>query len=57
MPQNSDAKVSWLMKEVKCFNCIKNRHTILNCLKKAKVSSILGTSDINDIKDMNQGKK
>ena len=30
---------------------------MLNCLEKAKVSAILGISDIDNIKDINQGKE
>lgn len=56
-PQNSDAEVSRLMKEGRCFNCKGMGHTMLNCPEKTKVSAISGTSDIDDIEDIDQGKE
>ena len=55
-PQNLDAKIARLMKERKCFNCKKKGHTIFNCLKKAKISAITDTSDI-DSESIDRGKK
>ena len=56
-PRNLDVKISQLMKKGKCFNCKKRGHTMLNCLKKAKVFTITDILDINNIENIDQGKK
>ena len=53
IPQTFDAELLWLMKKGRCFNCKGRGHTMLNCLKKAKVSTILDTLDIDNIEDIN----
>ena len=55
--RNSDAEISQLMKEGKCFNCKGRGYTMLNCLEKAKVSTITDVSDIVNIKNIDQGKE
>ena len=40
------------MKEVKYFNYKEKRHLKHNCPKTAKISAISGTSDVNNIKDI-----
>lgn len=45
------------MKKKIYFNYKKTRYIILNCPKKAKVFAILATLDINNIEDINYGKK
>ena len=57
IPRNSDTEISYLMKEGRCFNCKKRRHTMLNCPKKANVSAITNVLDIDNIKNIDQGKK
>ena len=56
-PRNSDAEISQLMKEGRCFNCKGKGHTMLNCPEKAKVSAITNASDIDDIENIDQGKE
>ena len=55
--RNLDTKTSWLIKEERCFNYKRRGHTMLNCPKKAKISTITEASHINDIENINQGKK
>ncbi len=57
MSQNSDAKISWLMKQGRWFNCKEREHIILNYLEKAKVSVITDDLDIDDIENIDQGTK
>ena len=52
MPQNSDADVSRLMKERKCYKCKIKEHIIFNCSEKVKVSIVSNTSNINNIEDI-----
>ncbi len=56
-PRNSDAEISLLMKEGRCFNYKERGHTMLNCPEKAKVSAITDASDIDDIENIDQGKE
>ena len=56
-PRNSDAEISQLMQEEKCFNYKGRGHTMLNCLEKAKVSAITDASDINNIENIDQEKE
>ena len=56
-PRNSDAEMSQLMKERRCFNYKGRGHTMLNCLEKAKVSAIMNALDIDDIKNIGHGKE
>ena len=56
-PQNSDAEISRLMKEGRCFNCKGRGHTILNCPEKAKISAITDASHVDDIENIDQGKE
>ena len=51
-PRNSDAEISRLMKEGRCFNCKGRGHTMLDCPEKAKVSAITDASDIDDIENI-----
>lgn len=51
--QNSDPKISQLLKEVQNINCKRKDYTILNCLEKAKVSTIMVILDIDDIENIN----
>ncbi len=57
MPRNSDAEISQLIKEGKCFNYKGRRHITLNCPEKAKVSAITNASDIDNIKNIDQEKE
>lgn len=45
------------MKEERYFNYKRKGHIIPNYLEKAKISAITNTSDIDDIKNINQGKE
>ena len=45
------------MKEGKCFNYKRKRHTMLNYPEKAKLSVISGTSNIDNIEDIDQEKE
>ena len=56
-PRNLDVEISQLMKEGRCFNCKERGHTMLNCLKKANVSAITDALDIDNIKNIDQGKE
>ena len=56
-PRNLDAEISQLMKEGRCFNCKERGHIMLNCPKKANVSAITDASNIDDIKNIDQGKE
>ena len=56
-PRNSDAEISQLMKEGRCFNCKERGYTMLNCPKKANVSAITDASDIDNIENIDQGKE
>ena len=56
-PRNLNAEISQLMKEGRYFNCKERGHTMLNCPKKANVSAITDASDIDDIKNIDQGKE
>ncbi len=56
-PRNSDAEISQLMKERRCFDCKARENTMLNCPEKAKVSAIIDASDIDDIENIDQGKE
>ena len=56
-PRNSDAEISQLMKEGRCFNCKERGHTMLNCLKKTNISAITDASDIDNIENIDQGKE
>ena len=56
-PRNSDAKISRLIKERRCFNYRKRGHMRLNCPKKTKISAIIDATHINDIENIDQGKK
>ena len=47
--RNSDAYISRLIKEGKCFNCKRKRCTLLNCPEKAKVLAIIDILDVDDI--------
>ena len=55
--RNSDAKTSRLIKKERCFNCKGTGHTMLNCPKKAKISTIIDASHIDDIKNIDQRKE
>ena len=56
-PRNSDVEISELMKKERCFNCKGRGHTMLNCLKQAKVSAITDISDIDNIENIDQEKE
>ena len=56
-PGNLDAKISQLMKEERCFYCKGKVHTMLSCPEKAKVSAITDALDIDNIKNIIQGKE
>ncbi len=45
------------MKKGKCFNSKGKGHTMLNCLKKTKLSIITDVSDIDNIKNIDQKKE
>lgn len=53
MSLNLEAEISRLIKERRCFNYKKKGHIILNCLEKAKVSAIIGASDVDNIENIN----
>ena len=55
--RNLDAEKSRLIKEGKCFNYKRKGYTILNCPNKAKISAITDTSNVDDIKNIDQEKK
>ncbi len=56
-PRNLDAEISQLMQKGRCFNCKERGYTMLNCPERAKVSAITDISDIDDIKNIDQGKE
>lgn len=45
------------MNKERYFNYKKKEYIILNCLEKIKVSTIIDTSDINDIENIDQEKR
>ncbi len=45
-----------LMKKGRYFKYKGRRHTMLDCLEKAKVFVITNTSNVDDIKNINQEK-
>ena len=45
------------MKEEKCFNCKEKGHTMLNCPKQAKISTITDASHVDDIENIKQRKE
>ncbi len=57
MPRNSDAEISPLIKEGRCFNYKGRGHIILNYPENAKVSAITDASDIDNIENIDQGKE
>ncbi len=56
-PRNSDAKISQLMKEGRCFNYKGRGHTMLNCPENAKVSAITDALNIDNIENIYQRKE
>ena len=56
-PKNSDAEISQLIKEGKCFNCKERGHTMLNCPKKDNVFVITDASDIDNIENIDWEKQ
>ena len=57
IPQNLNAKILRLIKKGKSFNYKGKGHIMLNCLEKARISINIDASDIDNIENIDQGKK
>lgn len=55
--QNLDAETLQLIKKRRCFNCKEKGHKPLNCPKKAKISIITDTSNMNNIENIDLKKE